>query len=132
MRPIVADSRTTLRTRARRKAANRATAGGRSSAWSTKLASIDDEVLHCGAAPEGTRCNSGGQDVGQRPAPSRHQRLTERFDQALGRGVTQPRTVTPPHRARAHRAAGIADPVTEPDLVQCGQRVGPDADPRAW
>ena len=71
-----------------------------------------------------------GQHVRQRGSANHHQRLTERVDQPVVGRTAQPGAVAPAQRPRGHPAAGIADRVAKADLVEGGQRVGPDADAR--
>ena len=69
-----------------------------------------------------------GEHLGQGGAADHHQRLAQRLDQPLRRRVPQPAAVVPAQGAGCDPAACVADRVAEPDLIERGQRVGPDAD----
>jgi hypothetical protein len=71
------------------------------------------------------------QDLGQRRAPHDHQRFAQRCDEPVRIWTAQPCAVTPPQRAGGDPTTGVAHRVAQPDLVECRQRVGPDADPGA-
>lgn len=77
---------------------------------------------------DGVPAQRGGKHVAQFRAPHHDQWLTERGDQLFILGVAQPRTVTPAQRPGRDPTTGFADRRTQAELVERGERVGPDAD----
>jgi hypothetical protein len=81
--------------------------------------------------PHGARHERVLQDRGQRGSLQHDQRLAQRVDDPVVMRTTQPSAGAPTHRTGSNAATGVAHGVTEPDLVERGKCVGPDADPGA-
>lgn len=89
------------------------------------------EPLDCDAVAHSVREQRTRQHVGQRRAPHEDQRFSKSTQHAIWVWPAQPGPVAPAHSAAVNPAAGPANIVAHPDLVECGERVGPDGDPGA-